>query len=410
MQRPIHILYLSIDGMTEPLGRSQVLSYLSRISDSEHQFSIISFEKPDLFENQKQEINKITEEFNIQWFPFKYLASPPILGIVFGLLKAWFLILKLNKNKKIDVIHCRGNITPLLGISAKFFLKIPFIFDMRGWGSDEKLESGHWKKWYYRPVYYFFKNMETQFFKYSNQIVSLTFAGRNEIANKKFANFEKVKVIPTCVDFNIFKAFNSDKKTEIRAKLGIGQDKKVLIYSGSLGGNYPIKDIFYFFECLIKIYPDAVFIILSKYSDFSFSKISKELNINENQIVIRSVKLTEVSDYICASDFGLIYYEKTYSVIGRSPTKLGEYWASGVSAISMSGIGDLDYIASLFPNNLKLISDLKEEKIIETFRELKNTKPTEDLLRQDSQSYFGIQKGVEFYKNLYSEILACKKI
>lgn len=37
-------LYLSYTGLLEPLGRSQILAYLSRLSD-EYKFTIVSFEK-----------------------------------------------------------------------------------------------------------------------------------------------------------------------------------------------------------------------------------------------------------------------------------------------------------------------------------------------------------------------------
>lgn len=45
------VLHLSYTGMLEPLGRSQVLIYLSRLSD-EYAFTLVSFEKPaDLADN-----------------------------------------------------------------------------------------------------------------------------------------------------------------------------------------------------------------------------------------------------------------------------------------------------------------------------------------------------------------------
>ncbi|MBY0425267.1 MAG: glycosyltransferase, partial [Cytophagales bacterium] len=207
--------------MTEPLGQSQVLSYLKRISSQNFKFTIISFEKSGLFEERRHEIEKICKANNIEWLPLKYRSSPPILGIIFGLFQAWNCLSKLNKGKKIDIIHCRGNITPLLGLLSKEWWNVPFIFDMRGWGADEKIESGHWRKWYYLPVYHFFKRMETQYFKRSNKIVSLTYAGRKEIVDRGYALESKVGVIPTCVDFGIFKEFDPKIRSKIRGSLAI---------------------------------------------------------------------------------------------------------------------------------------------------------------------------------------------
>jgi len=39
------VLFISYDGMAEPLGQSQVISYLEKLAD-ENQIHVISFEKP----------------------------------------------------------------------------------------------------------------------------------------------------------------------------------------------------------------------------------------------------------------------------------------------------------------------------------------------------------------------------
>ena len=44
------VLYLSYTGMTDPLGQSQVLAYLKKLSQTGHyQFTVISFEKQEAF-------------------------------------------------------------------------------------------------------------------------------------------------------------------------------------------------------------------------------------------------------------------------------------------------------------------------------------------------------------------------
>ena len=47
------VLYISIDGIMEPLGYSQVLKYLEKLSIS-HKINLISFEKKIDLRNQSQ--------------------------------------------------------------------------------------------------------------------------------------------------------------------------------------------------------------------------------------------------------------------------------------------------------------------------------------------------------------------
>ena len=53
-----HVLYLSYDGMTDPLGQSQVLPYIIGLSQEGFQFTLISFEKKDRYESHKHIIEQ----------------------------------------------------------------------------------------------------------------------------------------------------------------------------------------------------------------------------------------------------------------------------------------------------------------------------------------------------------------
>ena len=48
MSKKAKILYITYDGLTDPLGQSQVLAYQSRINrEKGFEVDILSFEKPD---------------------------------------------------------------------------------------------------------------------------------------------------------------------------------------------------------------------------------------------------------------------------------------------------------------------------------------------------------------------------
>ena len=45
------VLYITYDGLTDPLGASQVLPYLSGMADAGIKFTVISFEKKEKIKN-----------------------------------------------------------------------------------------------------------------------------------------------------------------------------------------------------------------------------------------------------------------------------------------------------------------------------------------------------------------------
>ena len=60
-----HVLYISYDGMTDPLGQSQVLPYLSGLSKEGFKFHLISFEKEEKFKNHREHIQAICDRDGI---------------------------------------------------------------------------------------------------------------------------------------------------------------------------------------------------------------------------------------------------------------------------------------------------------------------------------------------------------
>ena len=135
----MNILYLSYDGLTDPLGQSQVLPYIIGLTKEGYTFTIISFEKKDRYFLQKEFIEKICFENNIKWVPLFYTKRPPILSTIFDLWKMKRLSLKLHKQESFKLIHCRSYISSIVGLYFKQKHFIPFLFDMRGFGQTKEL-------------------------------------------------------------------------------------------------------------------------------------------------------------------------------------------------------------------------------------------------------------------------------
>ena len=86
MSKKCRVLYLSYDGLTDPLGQSQILAYTSRINKEKGiEYDIISFDKPENFEKNGNRVREILKNTSIQWHSLKYHKSPPIISTVYDL-------------------------------------------------------------------------------------------------------------------------------------------------------------------------------------------------------------------------------------------------------------------------------------------------------------------------------------
>ena len=76
-----HILYISYDGMLEPLGQSQVLAYLKRLADG-RRIHLISFEKAEDWANvvARERLASDITASGIVWHPLRYHKRPTALA------------------------------------------------------------------------------------------------------------------------------------------------------------------------------------------------------------------------------------------------------------------------------------------------------------------------------------------
>ena len=91
------VLYLSYDGMLEPLGQSQVLAYLERLA-ADHRIHLISFEKPaDLADHPRLAAMRARiAAAGLVWHPLTYHKRPSALATAWDIaagtaLGAWLV-------------------------------------------------------------------------------------------------------------------------------------------------------------------------------------------------------------------------------------------------------------------------------------------------------------------------------
>ena len=136
--KKIKILYITYDGLTDPLGQSQIIPYLSKLASNDIFIDIISFEKKNVFYKLNNEISNKISQTNIQWKPLFYTKKPPIFSTVFDIHRGYISTKVLFKKNNHDIVHCRGYISAIMGIKLKKKYNPKLIFDMRGWWPDEK--------------------------------------------------------------------------------------------------------------------------------------------------------------------------------------------------------------------------------------------------------------------------------
>src|SRR6185503_898214 len=338
------ILYISYDGMTDPLGQSQVLPYLLGLSKYGYRFTILSFEKKDRFSRLKDEIEKICAESGIEWVPLSFTKNPPKLAKLYDALRMRSKALSLHRKHKFDMVHCRSYPSADVGLLLKRKKGIKFFFDMRGFWADEKKDGGSWNQnsFLFRQVYKYYKKKEAQFIREADHIISLTEAGKKEMMNwSSYSSEIPISVIPCCADMNHFSLTTSEDKLKGRQVLGLPENNLIISYLGSVGTWYMLEEMLELFSVIKKAYPGAKFLFITHSSpDLIYSKLDK-YKLAKDDIHLVEASRQEVPVFTKASDIKISFIRAVYSKLSSSPTKLGEVLSMGIPGIVNNGVGDV---------------------------------------------------------------------
>jgi glycosyltransferase involved in cell wall biosynthesis len=392
--------------MTDPLGQSQVIPYLAGLSKKGHRIFLLSFEKKSRFEKLYPNIRTLLSENKIEWTPLSYTASPAVLSTLWDVRQAKKTAKKIIKKNSIQLIHCRSYIAALVGLSFKRKKNIPFIFDMRGFWADERVEGGLWKlkNPLYKKIYHYFKNKEKQFFIESGHIISLTENGKKEILSMSLTGVDekKITVIPCCADTQIFRPLLLDVSLrKLQMEMQIDKDATVVSYLGSFGTWYMANEMFDFFSRFLIPYPDAVFLIISQDDPAPMIELAKIKGIPANSLRIKAAERNDVPLLLALSKATLFFIQPSFSKKASSPTKMGEALCMGIPVICNDGIGDNTSIIKATYSGI-IVSDFSitaYDNAIKQFESVCNT--DRNIIRQNVLKYFDLNIGIERYQSVY---------
>jgi len=333
------VLYVTYDGLLEPLGASQVLPYVRRLRRLGVAIEILSYEKPDAFEGDRRRALACTlAAEGIPWTPLRYHRRPTIPATAFDVgrgrrqVRRW--VRALRREGRVGLVHARGYIPGLIGLAAKG-LGARLLFDMRGFWVDERVQGEYWMpgsvhvrigRW-----------MERRLLAGADHLILLAKRGGARLAELS-AGLPPVPwvVIPTCVDLERFAP--AADRDGLRTELGISSGP-VLIHTGTLVGWYDGQFTMEVGRAFVERTGGA-FVVLTRETEEA-RRQARDVGVDA---LVRFVQPEEVPRWVQAADAGLALPRPLPSKDASFPTKVGEYLACGLAVLA-TPIGDVGELA-----------------------------------------------------------------
>ena len=400
-------LFISYNGMFEPLGQTQVIPYLTELAKQGVAITLLSFEKPNAISAEScRDLQQRLSAQKIEWHWLRYHRRPTLAATAFDVVCGIRYANRLVEKNHIELIHARGHIPATIALWLKRRRAIKMIFDLRGLMAEEYVDANHWKEG--GLPYRVTKTTERRILESTDAIVTLTERIWPIIKNWRGLRGRAVhhQVIPCCVDLSTFK-FSAEDRLRRRTELRLN-DQFTVVYSGSLDGWYVTEKMADFFACIVRRQPSAHLLWLTMGSRERVEALMRERGIGSSNFSVRSVTSSDVPSYLSAADAGISFIKTCFSKLASSPTKNGEYLACGLPLILNAGIGDSDALASDW-NVGALVTEFTDEnysQAIDKIEQLTRDPEIRNKARSVAKHLFDLKSvGTERYTELYERVL-----
>ncbi len=393
------VLYISYDGILEPLGKSQVVSYLNKLS-KKHEIILISYEKKEDLKNDKlfKSMYKDLKKSGICWHALTYHKSPTALATLYDITVGALFGLYLVVKNDVQIIHARSYVPSVMALVVKKIHRVGFIFDMRGFWADERVDGNLWKK--NSNIYKVSKWFEKKFLLNADVVISLTHSAIEEMNKFPYLKNKKPKfeVITTCTDLELFgsKTLTNDSSNR--------DSEFILGYVGSVGVWYLFEEALLFYKTLKETIPNARLCIINKGGHDYINDCLHRMKIDKDLVTVETKDSLGVSAAMKLMSAGVFIIKPVFSKKASAPTKMGEFLGCGVPCVINNGIGDsADIIKN--ENVGVVLNAFDRNEMYKGVKELIKLVNDPDIVKRcvnAAKVHFSLDDGVKSYDKVYN--------
>ncbi len=395
----IPTLYLTRNGLLEPLGQSQVFSYLRGLS-RDHEITLITYEKDEDWADIQavQGAREDCERLGINWMPQRFRPKPKVIAPALSMIRMVWLVWREVRRRKVRLIHARSYIPAAVALVVSRLTGVPFIFDMRALWPEELITAGrlHRGSLMHRAI----AAAERACLAKSAGVVSLTHAavGYLKETYPKEMSGQRIVVIPTCADLDRFQPRKPPKAGPlVHSCIGT-----------VLSGWFRTDWLAAWLQAAAAHDPATSFDVVTRDDPKSVREALDPEGELTSRLSINACQPRDMPKSVQGHDLSVMFYAGGEdSELGRSPTRMAEILGCGLPVIANAGVGDVARIIETYRVGV-LVNGPKPEQMKDALKVLDRLLDDPDLsnrCRHAAEEVFSLSGGTETYSQLYASIL-----
>jgi hypothetical protein len=329
------ILYVSFDSVLQPLVFSQVVRVVAALAKQGLRYHLLSVERPRDLEKAdvKARVEDVLRSAGVPW---TYVVAPSMgsarlaletLGRVVG--RATLIA----RRERVGLIHARGYQSAMAARAVREVLRVPYLFDARGYWIEERAAPGEWFS--SGLSYAAGKWTEQALFRGARAVVTLTELQALDVSSGMFGpRPAAVQVIPTCADYEAFtlRASRPAPPTDGAVPEAIRRElsgKTVMGIVGSLNHTYFVSETLRLAKLAIAASPTTHLLVLSSQQS-EYASALESAGVPRGRWTVAAAKHWEMPDWLQWIDWGMLLVPEIAANRAKMPTKLAEFFATGV--------------------------------------------------------------------------------
>lgn len=394
-----HVLYLTRNGLLEPLGQSQILPYLYALSP-DYKLSVISFEKPTDWRRKAELITlrQTLSSLNIHWIPLRFRSLHRIISSIYVFLQLSYALASLFITEgRPNLIHARSYPPAFVALLLKRIVGIPFLFDMRALWIEELLVSTSLRRGSF--LHLILTQLEYLCLVESSSIISLTNSAVDYLKSRYTPDLvnQSFITIPTCADLDRFHPHDQ-----------IHSERITLGCVGTILSGWFLTDwLSSFFHVMAQLDSSATFEIISTQPrDLILQALNPDASLGK-RLFVSSALSSQMPAIIQNHSASVMFFNGGLCKAGSCPTRMAEVLASGRPVVINPGIGDVAPIIRRHRVGV-LATGPSTSEMSRCARDLITLLKDPDLsnrCRTTAELHFSQKKGASAYRKIYSTVL-----
>ena len=413
---PADVLYITFDGLLDPLGHARNADLLQRLANDGLTIVVVSFEEPGALRDEIRtaSMRDKLEAQGITWRPLRCRNTRAVPMACWDFVRGTATAMRVALERRPRCLHTCGYSSGLVGLAVKLVSGGKLIFDMKGFWPEERVELGLFRSTHF--LYRVSKRLEEAILDRSDHIVVATDRAkavlRDEEAKARLASQGRVpekpvSVIPCCVDAERFSPRMYDRA--LRASSGL--ENKVLFGNiGSFNRRYLASEMFRFAFYVKKYRPDATFVYLTPHDPRLLHEAARAAGLADGDVFVRAVAPSDMPRWLSLFRLGVFFVRPSYAAKASSFAKLAEFLASGVPVITNTGVGDLDHLLReercglLLPGLTDRDLDAAAKKVLPLLQGDAVPQELRERCRQTALDRFDIAQSASRYGSIYRSL------